>query len=187
MKIGDLVKDNQILIEYVNNKNGYWAGVKGLNFVGASKKAGITGLKPISINSGFIIWNGHQKAFDIALKLIKSKVIFDPKGISGDEYYICAGLQKAKANIVPLDYDLVKLGKFWNGNINLYNERLISSYYSKNDRIICHYGNHNYYHPSVRKILDKFDIELEKDLKTYFKILNNLLRTLIRSIRDYLN
>ena len=60
------------MIEYVYRGDNGWANIKGLQFHKVAEKAGILGIEPYSINSGFIAWHGNQPGFAKALDLIKS-------------------------------------------------------------------------------------------------------------------
>jgi len=176
----DLIEDDELIIEYVySGKNG-WAGNKKLDFVNACEKAGIKGMKPFSINSGFMIWKNQKKCFEYALDLIKNKTIDDEKGRVGDEYYLCAGLQLAKTKIKPLNYNEVKIGKFWNGSIKYKNKRLICSSYPANDRIIQHYGNSNYFNLEVKKVFKSLNAPYHKG--TYYKTFRIWLINLLKSV-----
>ena len=178
----DLIEKNQIIIEYVFRDMQGWAGDPSLQFHSVCAEAGLSSILPYSINSGFIMWNGYQSGFKKALDLIQSITLFDPKGLKGDEYYICAGLQMESAKIKPIDYNLIKLGKFWNGDISLRNDKLVCTAYPLDDRLIHHYGNGNFYHPSVQKILREHGLR-----ESYsFDVFKFFLRLLFRKIKRFL-
>ena len=183
--IFDLVKKNQLLIEYIYNADEGWSGIKDLNFQLRSKEAGLEGIKPYSINSGFIVWQGKQNCFNDALYLIKNILIDDVKGRNGDEYYLCAALQRCNTQIVPIDYDKVKIVKMWNGKISYKNKKLKSDLYS-DKRDIFHYGNQNYNHPSIFRAMDELGIKREY---IFFNLLNlyQAIRfsSLVRAIRKF--
>ena len=176
----DLIEDDELMIEYCYSGKKGWAGNKDLDFVNACEKAGIKGMKPFSINSGFMIWKNQIKCFEYALDLIKNKTIDDDKGRVGDEYYLCAGLQLAKTKIKPLNYDEVKIGKFWNGKIKYKDKRLICSCYPENDRIIQHYGNNNYFNLEVKKVFKSLDVPYTN--KSYYKTFRIWLINLLQSV-----
>lgn len=152
----DLLEENQVIIEYVYRGDSGWAGESKLQFHKVCADVGLENIEPYSINSGFIMWHGAQEGFAKALQFIKEFTFDDVKGRVGDEYYFCAGLQAARANIKPLDYDVIKIGKFWRGRVGFDGERLTSTRYPANDRIIQHYGNRNYYNPHVQKIMHRY-------------------------------
>ena len=149
-----------------------------------AKEAGLQGIKPYSINSGFIVWQGNQNCFEDAKFLIKNFLIDDAKGRKGDEYYLCAALQRCNTQIVPIDYNKVKIVKMWNGKIRFKNKKLKSNLY-EDQRHIFHYGNQNYDHPNICKAMSEMGIHREykrfnqkfilQDLKlTIKKLLNRL-------------
>jgi hypothetical protein len=174
------IKPNELTVEYVyNGKNG-WAGVPNLQFSTRCKEAGLNGVEPYSLNSGFMMWQGKMPCFSTALELIKNVTINDSKGQKGDEYYYCAAIQLSKTIINPLDYEKVHLGKFWNGKIKMKGDRLVCSAYPKNDRIIQHYGNHNYDNPHVKRLLRKFGV-CGYDVKGWIRYKNLELRSLVKS------
>jgi hypothetical protein len=105
----------------------------------------------------------------------------DPKGLKGDEYYYCAAIQLSDVDIVPLDYDKIPLGKFWNGKIGFDGEKLTCSAYPKNDRIIQHYGNHNFDNPYVKKILRSYGV-WGYDPKGWLKYKKLQFKELIKSV-----
>lgn len=186
----DLIKNNQLMIEYVYNGDSGWAGINNLQFSRACSEAGIDGIEPYSINSGFIVWHGRQTCFDYALNLIKSKTINDPKGRKGDEYYICAGIQKTNTDVVPIDYSIVKLGKYWNGKLSIERDSLICSFYPQKDRIIQHYGNNNFDSPNVQKTLKKYGVNgfSYKGYFLYKKItFKNIIKKILICVFKYTN
>ena len=168
-----------------SHENHFNSSLKDLNFQLRSKEAGLEGIKPYSINSGFIVWQGKQNCFNDALYLIKNILIDDEKGRNGDEYYLCAALQRCNTQIVPIDYDKVKIVKMWNGKISYKNKKLKSDLYS-DKRDIFHYGNQNYNHPSIFRAMDELGIKREY---IFFNLLNlyQAIRfsSLVRAIRKF--
>ena len=167
------------IIEYVYHGDNGWNNQSKLQFTKACSKAGLFGIEPYSINGGFFMWHGYQKGFQNAYKFLKEYTFEDPKGLDGEEYYYCAGLQLAKSNIKPLDYDQIKIGKMWGGRISFKDGRLISSRYPNNDRLIQHYGALNYCHPSVQKMLRIYDEE-EKNVFEHFKFFRYAIKYFIK-------
>lgn len=146
----NLINPGELMIEYVYCGNSGWAKRGKYDFVKACQKSGLNNMEPYSINSGFILWQGEQKCFEKSLELIKNYTFEDKKGKTGDEYYLCAGIQLAGTNVIPINYDNIKLGKYWNGNIALKDNYLVCDYYNNDKKLIVHYGNNNYYNHSVR-------------------------------------
>lgn len=166
----ELIHPDILHIEYVYNTDGNWAGVKGLPFPESCQKVGIEGVKPYSLNSGFMMWQGEMPCFKKALEIIKTYNIDDPKGRIGDEYYFCLGVQLSGTRVEPLDYKKIKLGKYWNGLTYSRKGKLLNDFYPDNDREIIHYGNFNYENPVIRKHLEKFGvpkITLSERIKFY--------------------
>jgi len=98
------IEPGKLLMHWVYKEDGTWAGFEDLNFVEGWKQAGIGGLEPYSLNSGFIAWQGHMPCFDKAFELIKDyTVVADDKGRRGDEYYYCAGIQLTNTAVIPTD------------------------------------------------------------------------------------
>ena len=181
----DFITKGEVMIEYVFNGESGWAGNHNLQFSEACDRSGIAGIKPYSINSGFIMWQGNEPGFGKALELIKNFTIDDAKGRKGDEYYINAGLQLMGAKIKALDYNKVLLGKFWNGKIGYLNNRLTSTAYPDNDRIIQHYGNNNFYSPSVQRIFKSLGMDTG-NFYGLFKYRKKILNTAIKRFLPHL-
>ena len=67
----------------------------------------------------------------------------------------------AKPNIIPLDYNKIKLAKMWNGKISYKNNKLKSSIYSS-DTLIFHYGNPNFNHPAIVSAMVDLGVKRQK-------------------------
>jgi len=181
----DNLELNQIIIEYVYHGDNGWNNQPELQFTQACSKAGLSGIEPYSINGGFFMWHGYQKGFENAFIFLKRFTFEDPKGRHGEEYYYCAGLQKAKSNIKPLNYDEIKIGKMWGGRISFKNGKLISSRYPKNDRLIQHYGALNYCHPAVQKMLRNYN-EGETNVFEHLKFFRYSIKYFIKKVFIFL-
>jgi|GEM_PF-4885033 len=177
----DLIDNDELMIEYVYNGSNGWAGINKFQFIDRCEEAGLPGLEPYSINSGFIVWQGKQQCFETALKLILDKTLNDLKGRKGDEYYLCAGIQLSKTRVKPINYDVVKLGKLWNGDVSYKDGMLACTAYPNKDLIIQHYGNNNYNNPAIQKVLQDFGLR-DYSFKQYLVYLGQRLKKLVRKL-----
>ena len=54
---------------------------------------------------------GHKSCFKESLDYISKYDLKDSKGLKGDEYYLCAAIQKCKTQVIPIDYSKLKFVK----------------------------------------------------------------------------
>lgn len=150
------IEPNKLLMHWIYNQNGTWAGIPELRFADAWAKEGIEGLEPYSLNSGFIGWQGHAPAFDKALELIKTKTVMtDDKGRRGDEYYYCAGIQLTNTGVISTEDFPNELGMLWRGKLGTKQGMLTCAAYSEIKKI-QHYGNVNWPNPHVQRLIEHF-------------------------------
>ena len=184
-KYFDTINEGELTIEYRLNKTGFWANINNLNFVETCKKAGLNNIKPYSINSGFLMWRGHQMCFDKALEYILNYNLDDKKGLNGDEYYLCAAIQKCNTKINQLNYEKFKICKLWNENFKFTKNDLIISNKSSKEFDIIHYGNHNYYDLDLFKMLQKYNIELKITPKFFIKSILKTIKYNLKKLFRY--
>ncbi len=184
-KYFDTINEGELTIEYRLNKTGFWANINNLNFVETCKKAGLNNIKPYSINSGFLMWRGHQMCFDKALEYILNYNLDDKKGLNGDEYYLCAAIQKCNTKINQLNYEKFKICKLWNENFKFTKNDLIISNKSSKEFDIIHYGNHNYYDLDLFKMLQKYNIELKITPKFFIKSILKTIKFNLKKLFRY--
>lgn len=147
------IEAGKLLMHWVYNEDGSWAGIPALRFAEAWAQEGVEGLEPFSLNSGFIGWQGHMPCFDKALELIKTKTVMaDDKGRRGDEYYYCAGIQLTRTDVVSTESFPNELGMFWRGRIGYQGGRLTCAAYPEG-RLIQHYGNPNWSNRHVQRVI----------------------------------
>ena len=152
----DNIEPGKLIIEWGKSKDGLWSGRKNYKFVENMAEAGVEGLKPYQINSGFMMWKGEMPCFKKSLEYIKNYTALDPKGKRGDEYYLCAAIQKTDTVVKPLNkIKNNQLGTYWNGKIGYNNGMLTNSRY-KTPRYIQHYGNKNWDNEFVQKVVKKY-------------------------------
>ena len=179
------IKDDELTIEYKLNPTGYWANIKNLNFVDTCKKAGLENIKPYSINSGFLMWSGHQSCFDKAFEYILNYNLNDKKGLNGDEYYLCAAIQRCNTKINPLDYKKFKICKLWNENFRFQKNELIISNKSSKEFDIIHYGNDNFYNLDLFKTLQKYNFKLKVTPKFFVKSILKTIKFKLKKLLRY--
>ena len=164
-----MINENDLIIEYKYNQTGYWSDIKNLNFVKVCQNAGLENLLPYSINSGIIMWRGHKSCFKESLDYISKYDLKDSKGLKGDEYYLCAAIQKCKTQVIPIDYSKIKICKLWNEDFEIKNNKINILNSNINNFDIIHYGNHNYYNFNILKIIKKYNPNFKPDVIYYFK------------------
>ena len=172
----EFINKNSLIVEYIYNKNGSWAGRGDLRFSDRCTEMGFNNIEAYSLNSGFMMWQGGLRCFEEALRLIKTITLDDIKGRNGDEYYYCLASQLTNTQIIPLNYEKIKIGKYWDSSICIKNGQVLSSRYMANDRVIIHYGNSNYKNPYIQFVLNKIE-EGSFNFNTNFYI-NSRLRIL---------
>ncbi len=183
------IEPGKLLMHWVHNEDGTWAGIKELNFVDAWAQAGFEGLEPYSLNSGFISWQGHMECFDKALELIKNvSVTADDKGKRGDEYYYCAGIQLTKTPVISTESFDNELGMFWRGKIGKEDGKLTCDYYDKT-KLIQHYGAHNWANLHVQSIInstlgnEEIADKVSRHLYTAHTVLVENMKNVVRAVR----
>lgn len=181
-KYYELINDDELIIEYRYNKSGYWADLNNLNFVDVCKSAGLGDFLPYSINSGIIMWRGHKSCFKKSLDYILEYDLNDSKGLKGDEYYLCAAIQKCKTKINPINYSKMKICKLWNEKFEIRNNKINLINSNLNSFDIIHYGNHNYFNLKVYKILKKYNSNIKVDIQYFIKALILILKGAIKKL-----
>jgi len=181
-KYFQMINEDNLIIEYKYNNSGYWSNIKNLNFVETCKKAGLENLLPYSINSGIIMWRGYKSCFKLSLEYILKYDLYDKKGLSGDEYYLCAAIQKCKTQIEPINYSKIKICKLWNETFTVKKNKVYVQNLNQSNFDIIHYGNHNYFNLKVLKILKKYNPDLKVNAHYYFKILINKIKKLLKKL-----
>ncbi len=183
------IEPGKLLMHWVYNEDGTWAGIPELKFVDAWAQEGVTGLEPYSLNSGFIGWQGHMPCFDKALELIKTKTVMaDDKGKRGDEYYYCAGIQLTNTPVTSTESFENELGMFWRGKIGYQNGKLTCDYY-QHTKQIQHYGNPNWSNRYVQRVIretlksENKEDKLNRYLYSIPSIAEDKAKELIRTIR----
>ena len=71
-----------------------------------------------------MMWRGKVECFNEILKIIKNYDILDSKGLTGEEYYLCAAIQRSRTNINPINYSQNNFVKLWNYNFKFHNNNL---------------------------------------------------------------
>lgn len=185
------IEPGKLLMHWVYNEDGTWAGLPDLRFVEAWAKEGVTGLEPYSLNSGFIGWQGHMECFDKALDLIKTKTVMaDDKGRRGDEYYYCAGIQLTKTPVISTEDFENELGMLWRGDLGYKDGRLTCDYYERTP-LIQHYGNPNWANKHVQRIIRNLlkDEALPKKFDRYIytgkSTIEDKSKDILRAIRRH--
>lgn len=140
------------VIDWLQSPNGTWSGAPDLNFAGACRRAGISGVGPFQINSGFMMWRGKTPVFDRALELFDTVDLADRKGRRDDEYYVCAAIQTAGVKIISLrEQSWNPVGYYWEGNLSMRDDRLHSDAFERQG-VVQHYGGAFWKRPQVQQV-----------------------------------
>ena len=175
----NFIKKNYLTIEYKYDGDLGWNKIKQYNFVKRCDEAGLKNMEPYSLNGGFMMWRGKVGCFNEILKIIKNYDILDSKGITGEEYYLCAAIQRSRTNINPINYSQNNFVKLWNYNFKFHNDNLyIFGLQKKFD--IVHYGNFNYFNSNIQKLLKKFNSGINFDFKDKFFTILQMLKNMLK-------
>ncbi len=174
------IKKNHLTIEYKYDGDQGWNKISKFNFVKRCEEAGIKNIKPYSLNGGFMMWRGKLHCFEETVNLIKNFDILDSKGTTGEEYYLCAGIQKSNTKVYPINYEENNFVKLWNHRFYIKNSKIFIKNYEKTFDIL-HYGNFNYYNFHIQKMIKNYypDASFSLRDKTYtlLKLFKKMLFT----------
>lgn len=174
----NFIKKNCLTIEYKYDGNEGWSKIPRYNFVKCCNEAGLHHIEPYSLNGGFMMWEGKINCFEKTIEFLKKYDLKDSKGLTGEEYYLCAAIQYSKTNIFPINYNKIKLLKLWNFDFKENNLKItIDNDFVDHD--IIHYGNFNFYNIHIQKIIKFYNSSFKLDVKEYLITMLKLIKKMV--------
>jgi len=174
----NFIKKDVLTIEYKFDGNKGWNKISKYNFVKCCNDSGLDDIKPYSLNGGFMMWKGKIKCFQKTIDFLKKYDFNDSKGLTGEEYYLCAAIQHSKTNIFPINYNRVKLLKLWNFDFRVNNSKILINNNIINYDIV-HYGNFNFYNIHMQRMIKFYNSNFKLTSMEYFITLLKLIKKMI--------
>ena len=125
-----------------------------------------------------MMWEGEITCFQKTIEFLKKYDLNDSKGLTGEEYYLCAAIQYSKTRVFPINYEKIRLLKLWNFDFKV-NNSIILINNTPVDYDIIHYGNFNFYNMHIQRMIKFYNFNFKLNLIEYFITLLKLIKKMI--------
>ena len=122
-----------------------------------------------------MMWEGEITCFKKTIEFLKKYDLNDSKGLTGEEYYLCAAIQYSKTRVLPINYEKIRLLKLWNFDFKVHNSSILINN-TPVDYDIIHYGNFNFYNTHIQRVIKFYNYNFKLNLIEYFITLLKLIK-----------